>query len=319
MLVRSHRDSKIKAHYTTWIIMPILLLVFLVPMILSGCSNSKVTNGTPKEDTTIIATSFYPMYIMTKNIAGDIPDVRVINMTKPTTGCLHDYQLTTDDLKNVEKARFFVINGAGMESFMDKVIAQRPDLKIITASNGIELIKDESEGENPHVWVSVSMAIRQVQNISEQLAAADPVHAQAYKTNAAVYLAKLEDLRVRMHQGLDGIKQKDIITFHEAFPYFAQEFNLNIAAVVEREPGSEPSAEEIAETVVLVREAGIKAVFAEPQYSPKAAETIASETGIQVSYLDPAVSGPDDPNAYISIMDQNLATLVKVLGVNNEH
>ncbi|MEQ8175602.1 MAG: metal ABC transporter substrate-binding protein [Syntrophomonadaceae bacterium] len=308
------KSNKRKSYFFTGMILSTLLLVFLAPMFIGGCSNNKATNNTLQQEPTIIVTSFYPMYIMTKNIAGNIPDVQIINMTKPTTGCLHDYQLTTEDLKNLEKAKFFVVNGAGMESFMDKVTTQRPDLKVITASNGIALLKDEDGEENPHVWVSVSLAIRQVQSISEQLAAADPAHAQAYQTNATVYVKKLEDLKSRMHQGLDGLKQKDIITFHEAFPYFAQEFNLNIAAIIEREPGSEPSAGELAETIALIRKTGIKAVFAEPQYSDKAAQAIANETGVQLSYLDPAVSGPDDPNAYISVMEQNLAILEKILG-----
>ncbi|MEN6348300.1 MAG: metal ABC transporter substrate-binding protein [Syntrophomonas sp.] len=310
----SFKPNKRKNYFFTGMLSSTLMLVFLAPLFIGGCSNNSAVNHTPQQEPTIIVTSFYPMYIMTQNIAGNIPDVQIVNMTKPTTGCLHDYQLTTEDLKNIEKAKFFVVNGAGMESFMDKVTAQRPDLKIITASSGIALIKDEDGEENPHVWVSVSLAIRQVQNISGQLEAADPAHAQAYQANSAAYVKKLEDLKTRMHQGLDGLKQKDIITFHEAFPYFAQEFNLIIAAVIEREPGSEPSAGELAQTIALIRKMGITAVFAEPQYSAKAAQTIANETGVQLAYLDPAVSGPDDPDAYITVMEQNQAALEKVLG-----
>ncbi|HWP95855.1 MAG TPA: metal ABC transporter substrate-binding protein [Syntrophomonadaceae bacterium] len=296
-------------------ILPILLLVsFLIPLIASGCGAGKVASNTSKENPTIIAASFYPMYIMGKNIVGNVPGVEVVNMTRPITGCLHDYQLTTDDLRNLEKAKYFIVNGAGMESFLDKVTSQHPDLKIINASQGIEMIKDANGQDNPHIWVSVSLAIEEVQNIADQLAAADPVHGSAYRTNAALYIEKLQDLKDRMHQGLDGVKQKDIITFHEAFPYFAREFNLNIAAVIEHEPDTEPSAGELAQTVEMVRKTGVKAIFAEPQYSAKAAETIANETGVKISYLDPAVSGPDDANAYITIMDQNLAVLKQALG-----
>lgn len=292
----------------------LLLVVFLTPLIASGCGTGKIASNSSKENPTLIAASFYPMYIMAKNIVGDVPGVQVVNMTRPITGCLHDYQLTTDDLRNLEKAKYFIINGAGMESFLDKVTSQHPDLKIINASQGIEMIKDANGQDNPHIWVSVSLAIKEVQNISDQLAAADPAHGSAYQTNAALYIKKLQDLKDRMHQGLDGVKQKDIITFHEAFPYFAREFNLNIAAVVEREPDSEPSAGELAQTIEVVRKTGVKAIFAEPQYSAKAAETIANETGVKISYLDPAVSGPDDANAYIKIMDQNLAVLKQALG-----
>ncbi len=290
------------------------LFVLSSALLAGGCKQQATAVQAGRSKPTVIAASFYPVYIMAKNIARDIPDVQVINMTRPTTGCLHDYQVTTDDLKNLEGASFFVINGAGMESFLDKVTAQMPNLKLIDASKGIALIKNEGGDDNPHIWVSVSLAMQQVANISEQLAALDPQHADAYRKNAAAYLAELQALKDRMHQSLDGVQQRDIITFHEAFPYFAQEFNLHIVAVVEHEPGSEPSAGELAKTIAVVRQAGIKTVFAEPQYPAKAADTIARETGATISYLDPAVTGPDELDAYIKTMDQNLIVLKKALG-----
>lgn len=298
-----------------------LSIALLCLVLLSGCGvnsdskaagkqNNSVTGG----KTVTIAASFYPMYIMTINVAKDMPDVKVVDMTKPVTGCLHDYSVTPDDMKNLEGAQFFVINGAGMESFMDKVIQQQPDLKIIESGKGIPLIKGEGdEGDNPHLWVSISNAITQVKNIGEQLASSDPGNAAKYKENTDTYVRRLEAERDKMHKALDGIKNRDIITFHEAFPYFAKEFNLNIAGVIEREPGSEPSAKELADTISKVKELKVKALFAEPQYPAKAANTIAKETGARVYTLDPAVSGPMDADAYINIMDSNLKTLQEAL------
>ena len=112
-----------------------------------------------------------------------------------------------------------------------------------------------------------------------------------------------------MHSELAPYKGRSIITFHEAFPYFAQEFGFNIVAVVEREPGSEPSAKELADTIELVKKNGISTLFSEPQYPDSAAETIAKETGAKVYVLDPAVTGSDDYDAYLNIMENNLATL----------
>ena len=126
------------------------------------------------------------MYIFSLNVAKDVPNVKVINMTKPMTGCLHDYSITTDDMKTLDGAQVFVTNGADMESFMDKVTEQMPNLKVIDSSKGIELIKSEGdEGYNPHLWVSISNAITQVKNIGEQLATLDPNNAQKYKANTA--------------------------------------------------------------------------------------------------------------------------------------
>lgn len=300
-----------------------LFSILLVSMLLiSGCSKSKSADKStnPGSDEIVkkftIVTSFYPMYVSTINVTKDIAGVEVINMTKPQTGCLHDYQLKPEDLKILEKANAFVINGADMEAFLDKAIDQQKDLKIIDSSKGIELIKDENGEENAHVWVSVSNSILQIKNISEQLAAVDTANASKYKNNADTYVKKLEALKDKMHKSLDGIKNKDIITFHEAFPYFAKEFGLNIAAVIEREPGTAPSPKELEDTVKIIKDSEIKALFAEPQYSTKAADTIASETGARVYSLDPAVTGdarPDGYDEYINVMEQNLKSLEEAL------
>jgi zinc transport system substrate-binding protein len=116
-----------------------------------------------------------------------------------------------------------------------------------------------------------------------------------------------------MHQIIDGSSNRDIITFHEAFPYFAREFNLNIAAVIDREPGSEPSAAELARTIEIIKETGAKVIFAEPQYPAKSAETIARETGVKIYILDPAATGELEPDAYIKTMEKNMDTLREAL------
>jgi len=261
----------------------------------------------------IVVTSFYPVYISTINITKDMPDIKVVNMTKPQTGCLHDYSLTPEDMKTLEKAKVFVINGAGMEAFMQKVLNQYPHLKIIEASRGIELIKDKTGEPNPHIWVSISDNILQIKNISSALGEFDAKNKKIYDKNSEAYIEKLEKQKNKMHEILDKYKNRNIITFHEAFPYFAKEFNLNIAAVIEREPGSEPSAQEIKETIEIIKKHKVKAIFAEPQYSAKSAGTISAETGIKLYTLDPAVSGEINFDAYIKIMDNNLKSLAEAL------
>jgi zinc transport system substrate-binding protein len=239
-----------------------------------------------------ILTSFYPVYVSALNVAGDTPGVAVVCLTPPVVGCLHDYQLTPGDMKKIAGADIFVANGAGMETFIGKALEQSPSLKLVDASKGIPLV-----GDNPHVWVSVSGAIRQVKNIADGLAAADPARAGLYQKNAAAYSAKLEALRDEMHAALDGLKNRDIITFHEAFPYFAAEFHLNIAGVIEREPGSGPNAKELAETIEIIKKRKARAILAEPQYPARIAGVIERETGVPVGILDPAVTGPQDPAA----------------------
>ena len=294
-------------------ILSLLLLVLSVALV--GCSGADKGAEKKSAEPFRIVTSFYPMYVATINITDGVDGVEVYNMTKPQTGCLHDYQLMTEDMKTLEKADAFVINGAGMEDFMDKVTEQQKKLKVIDASRGIELIHDD-EGDNPHVWLSVTNEIAQVRNIADQLKEADPAHADKYEKNAAAYIEKLTALKNEMHAALDNVPHKDIVTFHEAFPYFAKEFNLNIIGVVEREPGTEPTPTELQETIEQVNALPTKVLFTEPQYSPAAAETIARETGAKIYTLDPVVTGEATPaakDAYIDTMKKNMKVLQEAL------
>ena len=319
----------------------LLTLIIATSFLFISCNNNVDSNKT-NEDTLNIVTSFYPIYISTLNIVKDIPNVNLTNMTKAQTGCLHDYQLTPQDLKTLENADILVINGAGMESFLEDIISQYPNIKIIDASKGLNLLEDDThdhdhdnehahdhdhENEhdhdhdhdheyNAHVWVSVSGNIDQVKNIASQLETLNPENKDLYEANTNTYISKLENLKAEMHSELDNLPNRDIITFHEAFPYFAQEFNLNIVGVIEIEPDSEPSAKEIENIISTIKEHNIKALFTEPQYSSRVAQTIANETGASVYELDPIVTGDSNSNAYddyINKMKENLNVLKEAL------
>ena len=291
----------------------ILLLVVLTVLTMAGCGTQ---SQSAKKDFTIV-TSFYPMYIDVINITKGVDGVKVVNMTKPQTGCLHDYQLTTEDMKTLEKADLFVANGAGMESFLDKAVKQNKKLKVVEASKykDIDLLKD-GDGDNPHVWMSVTYSIGQVKAITASLCEADPAHADAYRKNALDYCMKLEELKKEMHEQLDNLPHKDIVTFHEAFPYLAKEFKLNVVSVIEREPGTEPTPQELEATIAKVNSLPVKVLFTEPQYSPAAAETIARETGAKIYTLDPVVTGEANDqamDAYIIAMKKNMEVLKEAL------
>ena len=291
-----------------------IFLLLLTVLMIAGCGGNTKSDDDGKIK---IVTSFYPMYIEAVNIAGNVDGVEIVNMTKPQTGCLHDYQLTPEDMKTLEDADIFIVNGFGMENFLDKVVSSKNNLKIIDASKSENIfpIKDGDE-INPHVWMSVTYSIQQVKNITSQLCEADPVHADSYKKNALDYVNKLTTLRDEMHLALDALPNKDIVTFHEAFPYFATEFNLNIAAVIEREPGIEPTPQELTETIEKVNSLPVKVLFTEPQYSPKAAEVISRETDAKIYTLDPIVTGestPENSDAYINSMKKNTEVMVEAL------
>lgn len=268
--------------------------------------------GASAAETTRVVTSFYPVYIATLNVTAGVPGVEVHNLTSPHIGCLHDYQLTAGDVRQLADADLLLANGAGMESFLGKVQEQAPSLRVVEVSDGIPLMDG-----NAHVWVSFEGARQQVDNITTALIEAAPGQADAFRANAEKYNSALAALDEKMRTALAPYAGTPIVTFHEAFPYFARDFNLDLVGVIARESGAEPSARELADTIELVRTRRVKALFAEPQFPDKSVQVIARETGLKVYELDPVVTGPSEPSeargAYLRAMQKNLAVLQEAL------
>ena len=279
----------------------------------------------------VVVTSFYPIYILTRNLTVGIEDIQVENLAAPDTGCLHDYQLLTGDMRTLARAQALLVNGAGMESYLDTVAAQFPGLQVADASIGIPLLDGLGENEhtheegeeghdhedNAHIWLDVKNAKAMVENLRDGLQSAFPEHKDAFAQNAAAYLARLDALDAELKAGLENLQRREIITFHEAFPYFAKAYGLHVAAVVNREPGEALSPAQLAELVQLVKTLDAPPLFTEPQYPDLAARTLAAETGAKVYELDPLVTGPMDEGAlwaYEDGMRKNMQVLRLALG-----
>ncbi len=280
-----------------------------------------------------VVTSFYPIYILARNLIANIDDITLTNLAAPDTGCLHDYQLLTGDMRTLSGAQVLLINGAGMEGYLNTVADQFPELVIADASVNIPLLTNDGDEEhlheeddeahdhehedNAHIWLSVANAIVMVQNLRDGLMAAYPEYADTLSKNADAYIARLTVLDEELKAGLSSLQGKEIITFHEAFPYFAKAYGLHVAAVVNREPGEALSPAQLAELVKTVRDLNAPPLFTEPQYPDLAARTLAAETGAKVYILDPLVTGPMDDGAltaYEDGMRKNLQVLYTALG-----
>lgn len=262
-----------------------------------------------------VTASFYPMYIATINVARDVPGLEINCLAPPSAGCLHDYQMSTDDRRTLEDADVLILNGAGLESFMEKLLPQL-EANVINASEGIALLADDHHGVNGHVWVSMDGMMHEVRNIAAGLSLTDPAHKELYEANADAYIEKLISQKENINAALSHFAGEPIVTFHEAFDYFADEFGLRIVATVQSDHGSAPSARELADLADLIRAEGVKALFAEPQYEDTSVDILSRETGVPVYTLDPAVSGeidPEDYDAYLRIMQQNADTIAEAL------
>ncbi len=276
---------------------------------------------------TVVA-SFYPIYLFALNLLDGVEGVELASLAEPTSGCLHDYQLQTSDMKALAQADVFLINGAGMEGYLDGVFEAFPTLPVADASKGVELLEDCAEDDhdhdghghehafNAHIWLDAENAILMVNNLADGLIAALPAHADAIAANRDAYAARLTALDAEITAALADLPRKDIITFHEAFPYFAHAYGLNVAAVINRDPDDALSPRQLAELCKTVKSLGAPPLFTEPQYEDMAAKTISRETGAPLFALDPIVTGPADAplTYYEDAMRQNLAVLVEALG-----
>lgn len=291
-----------------------IISALLVCIFASGCKKNLA------KQTRYVA-SCYPVYIITLNLIDGIEGTEVIHMSENHQGCLHDFQIQSEDLKNIEKSSAFIINGAGMENFLKKVTDEIPKIKIIDSSKDIKLLENNCHHHhhsheheyNPHIWMSIDNYIKQTENIAEGLIESDPENEEKYKQNCEEYISKLKNLKNDITLKLKDVRGKSIITFHEAFPYFANEFGLNIPDVINHDPESEPSAKQISKTINIMKENNINSLFIEPQYKSTAAETISKETGAKIYTLDPAVTGENSKDAYIEIMTKNAETLKEAL------
>ena len=288
-----------------------LLMILLLP--LAGCAGA--------EDTVIMA-SFYPVYVLAENVLSGVEGVQLLSLTAPTTGCLHDYQLLTRDMRALSHARALLINGAGMESFLPDVQKQFSTLTVIDCSQGVSLIAEDEEeadghdhGEyNAHIWLSPKNAVRMVENLRDGLAALLPQSADDIQKNAAAYIQRLEALDQELSAAISALPRRQIVTFHEAFPYFAKDYGLEVVAVMALEPDEPVSPRALMDVIKKVKAAGNPPLFSEPQYENAAVQAVAQETGAPVYELDPLVTGDGQPTAYEDTMRKNLAVLQEALG-----
>lgn len=283
----------------------ILALCLLAALLLSGCQSRA-----PQASGVTVVASFYPVYTALLQVADGVPGVTVSNLTAQSGGCLHDYALTTADLKALSHADLLLINGAGMEPFMDKIRENLPALRIVDTSAELTLL-----GDNPHVWMSIENYRKQLEAIRAALAAAYPEQVDAFSKNAAAYDQKLAALQTRADEALAPFRGKKIVTFHEAFDYLAQEFRLTVAARISHDEHSAPTPNEIKNTILLMQNEQLTAIFTEPDNADSTIDSIAGATGAAVYSLDPvtAPNGAPDRDAYLAAMEQNIETLKNAL------
>lgn len=283
----------------------LVLLVCLAAASL-GLTGLYVSNQEKKEETQelTVVTSFYPMYVAAENVIGDCQGVTLQNLSEPQTGCLHDYQLTPEDMKLLSTADVFVVNGGGIEGFLAEVAGEYPDLTIVDACEGVELLDD-----NAHAWMDPELYTEQVTNIADGLAKADPSHREIYKENSREYGARIHSLEHEFQDLRTVMEGEPVIIFHEAYAYVAHALGMEVVGVLDLDEERQTSAGEVAELLDLVKQQDVTYIFAERLYGEPMGDAIEAESEVQVLYLSPLNRGTYDPNDYLTGMEENLKIL----------
>ena len=270
---------------------------------------------------TVIA-SFFPIYLFADMLLHDTEGVQLYTLADSQIGCLHDYALTSGDLRKLNAADVFLINGAGMEAFLPMVTDAFPDLPVIDASQGIDLLPSLS-GEtefNAHIWLDPMQAMQMCRTLADGLIQYCPEQKTQILHNLALAENQFTQLDKTLNDGLAQLARRDIVTFHEAFPYFARRYGLTVDAVIALEPDEALSAGALATLIEEIVAWNLPPLFTEPQYPSLTAQVVHDETGAPVYMLDPCVTPPDgelSEDYYFEIMTQNLHVLQTALGAES--
>ena len=288
----------------------VFVSAFLISLALLGVILTNLyvirTEDKKKEERFTIVTSFYPVYVATLNIVGEeSEEIELMNLSEPQTGCLHDYQMTPADMKLLSQADAFVINGGGIEGFLEEVTEAYPDIALVEACEGISLLE---KGENAHAWMSVECYRTMVSNIASQLAKEDPEHAELYFNNAKAYDESLKDLQKQQEEIKTALKGTKIISFHEAFAYIAKDYGMKVVCNIDFDEERPISAGEPAQVLEAIQQDGASVIFAEELYGKDMAETILNEDDVEVMvlYLNPLNKGNYARDSYLYGMQANI-------------
>lgn len=277
---------------------------------------------------TVVCTT-YPIYLFASAITEGVDGVAVERLDTGSTSCLHDYTLSMEDMKKLERADVIALNGAGLEEFLEDAL-ETSDAQVIDCSEGIDLLENLShhheEGEedqaghdhghwDPHYWMDPGRAKQMIKNLEKGLSALDPDSREVYAQNSASVQTLMLTWDANARDLLDqygtrhGTHPLGLITFHDGFQYFADAYGLTLLAAIEEEAGSEASAHEIVEITELVREYDIPVIFTEVNGSDATAQAIARETGCRVATLTMMMDGPEDGSYLDGLMDNVIAVV----------
>ena len=275
-------------------------------------SNS-ISSSALHHDRLKIVTTILPLYCFAAGVAGGVAQV---DNLLPENASGHDYQLSAQDGQKLSKATLVIVTGLGLE---DEFLGRRLKASAVkVAAAGIDPIRGHvhedhrhGDGVNPHFWLDPILAAHAVTNILQALQKADPQNADVYARNVAAYVVRLHKLDQEIAAVLAPYRGRTLVTYHDAFPYFARRYGLQIAGVVQEVADVEPTARHLSALRALIRDKKIGVIFTETGNDSRRAKQLAADLGVKIATLDPLESGPLSPSAYEEGMRRNAESIRK--------
>jgi ABC-type Zn uptake system ZnuABC Zn-binding protein ZnuA len=273
-----------------------LVLALVIALVVAACGSAGASPSGADEALKVVTTTTVFADLVTQ-VGG--PDVTVHSLV-PKGGEVHTFDPTPRGFEAVARAQLLVANGLGLDDWLVKVASDAgTSAPVVTLADGVpadRLLGDEDGTPNPHLWLDVSLARLYVAHLADALATADPAHGAAYGTRASAYDQRLATLDTTIRDQLATVPADDrnVISFHDAFPYFAHAYGLEVVGTIVDAPGQDPSAGEVAKLVDAVKAGRVAAIVAEAQFNADLVRTLADETGARVvtDLYDDTLSDP---------------------------
>ncbi len=277
----------------------ILIVLLFTFVILTGCGK-EIESEKPKFAATIL-----PLYDALSEIGQDkIEAVLIV----PPGASPHTFTVTPAEIKSLQGVKAIFENNFGLEEWIGKLASNVTEAKVINVSESFKQTVENHNG-NPHLWLNPDFFVQQARVIADTLKESDPQNAGFYEANFNGYSSNIVDEASKLKESLKSVPNKNIISFHDAFPYFAEYFGLAIIGTVEQIPGHEPTPKEIANLENTIRDKNIKVIFNEPQMSKDLVNALIEDTGVKVLTLDPLGDG-ETRTTYIGLMDYNIQEIL---------
>ena len=292
-------------------IIAIAVIIPLSIIVVYGTNSNQQFTTTDNSKLQVIS-SFYPLHEFSQNVGQEKVDATLL---VPVGVAPHDWGPTIKDVQRMQKSDLIIINGIGFENWIDNLEETNYQGVIVDTSNGI-LDKNLSQEQinssgDPHIWLNPVYAQIQVQNIANAFSDSDTKNQQYYQLNAAKYIEELEFLDLKIRNELSDCNQ-DFVAFHDAFSYFADEYNLNQHTIIlSNNPHGEATAKTLENVISTAKKLNIKVIFSEENVNTKTSEIIANEIDGKVLVLSPIEVFTD--GTYISKMTENLNNLREAL------